>query len=167
MSATCEEHVHHYRVGYGRDISTGCVFQLISRKFKTTSLVIGNRWAKPPQPLLDFPTAGFSASDIADGLDLIHVSLDCSWRNAEVLRNLLSRDSFVALYEFFELFFAERRMSAIECQLSAIIECQLSAIAFIECQTALNTAFDDLFVERNDDIDIVVVDVKGLFPAIE
>ena len=26
VSATCEEHVYHYGVGYGRDMSTGCVF---------------------------------------------------------------------------------------------------------------------------------------------
>lgn len=42
MSATCEEHVNHYRVGYERNISTGCVFQQVYRKFKTTSLVVGD-----------------------------------------------------------------------------------------------------------------------------
>ena len=42
VSATCEEHVYHYGVGYGRDMSTGCVFQQVYRKFKTTSLVIGD-----------------------------------------------------------------------------------------------------------------------------
>lgn len=39
--------------------------------------------------------------------------------------------------------------------------------AIIECQATLHTAFRDLFVKRNDAIDIMVVDVKGLFFTIE
>lgn len=42
VSATCEGHIYHYGVGYGKDMSTGCVFQQVYRKFKTTSLVVGN-----------------------------------------------------------------------------------------------------------------------------
>ena len=57
----------------------------------------------------------------------------------------------------------ECQLSAIiECQLSAIIECQLSAI--LDCQATHCAAFHNLFVKRNDNIDIVIVDVKGFFP---
>lgn len=98
MSATYEEHVYQYRVGYGRNMSTGCVFRQVYWKLKTTFLVSGNRWVQ--QPLFDFPTVGFSTSDTADGLDLIHVPLDSSWRYAKTLQNLLPRDSFFVLYEF-------------------------------------------------------------------
>lgn len=38
----CEEHVYQYRVGYGRNMSTGCIFQQVYRKLKTISLVVGN-----------------------------------------------------------------------------------------------------------------------------
>ena len=79
--------------------------------------------------------ARFSASDITDGLDLIHVSLDCSWQDAEVLRNLFPRDSSVALHELFELFFAEGRMSANRVSLPSLsgkrLEARLSII-FVE-----------------------------------
>lgn len=43
-------------------------------------------------------------------------------QNTEVLRNLFPCDSFIALYELFELLFVEGRMNAID---------------FIECQTTL------------------------------
>lgn len=38
----CEEQVYQYRVGYGRNMSTECIFQQVYWKFKTTSLVVGN-----------------------------------------------------------------------------------------------------------------------------
>lgn len=42
VSSTCKEHVHQYRVPNGMDMSTGCVFRRVYRKFQTTFVVLGD-----------------------------------------------------------------------------------------------------------------------------
>lgn len=53
-----------------------------------------------------------SISDIVDGLDLIHVPLNRSWRYTEVLGNFLSLWFLSCSLWVFEFFFAEGRISA-------------------------------------------------------